>query len=207
MTTQADALFELGRQTLRSLIGELAARQVYVDPGLELRRGKGLLCYYSLQDGHIYLSVPDAEQPRGKFELFFFRSVVDLNSSDEIMRLLELLIPWLIAHEVGHHLRHRHGFLDCGGWEEERIANRLAGAFIKRRLTRDQKKELRDTLARAMANLFNGLRSQGNMEEVYPAQDPICYVYYHMRWFYLDLMAREEHTIDEFVRDYLGQSR
>ena len=232
MARGADALFELGRQTLRALSDELAARQVYVDPGLELRRGNSLLCYYSFQDGHIYLSVPDVEQPRGKFELFFLRSVVGFNSNGAIIRLLEFLIPWLVAHEVGHHLRHKYGLLDFDFhghllegimWDEEQIANRLAGAFIKHHLTADQKKELLDILSRAIANLSNSLHAHGNVEEMHPARDPVGYVYFHLRWFYLDLKAQERSTqeehelstiwgkggqssLDEFVQVYLRQA-
>ena len=79
MTTGAVNLFDLAHQSLHTLSDELATYGLYVDPGLELRRGEGLLCYYSLPDGHIYLSAPDPERPRGKFELLIFWTFDNVN--------------------------------------------------------------------------------------------------------------------------------
>ena len=138
---------------------ELATYGLYGRPDLELRRGEGLLCYYNLPDGHIYLSVPDPEYPRGKFELLILRAAINLGTDDEVMRLLELLVPWLIAHEFAHHLRHRYGLLGENPWEEERIANHLAGVFAKRRLTAAQRQELLEALSKALANLSGSLNA------------------------------------------------
>ncbi|MCB9106942.1 MAG: hypothetical protein H6633_22255 [Anaerolineales bacterium] len=47
---------------------EFAAYGLEADPGIELRQGNGVLCYYSLEDRHIYLSVPDFSRPVGKLQ-------------------------------------------------------------------------------------------------------------------------------------------
>lgn len=109
MTKSPDPLFQLGSRTLASLRAELTRHDVEVAPTLELRRGQSLLSHYSIKDGHIYLSTPDPHTPGGKFQLLLLRSLVRLETDSQIYRLLELLIPWLIAHEIAHHLRHRSG--------------------------------------------------------------------------------------------------
>jgi hypothetical protein len=207
MPTKAAELFELGRQSLQALISELEICNIYVDAGLELRYGEGLLCHYNLKDEHIYLSVPDSEKTHGKFELLFLRSVINFDSSDEIMRFLELLTPWLIAHETGHYLRHKYGLFGTNLWEEEQIANQLAIAFTRRWLTSAQTQEILDLLARAIANLSHLLEVDSEPMNDDSTRDPVRYVYTHMRWFYRDLTAHESQTIAEFVQIHLKQRK
>jgi len=51
-------LFQLGQKHFNAFKEEFAAYGVEADPNLNLHRGTGLLCYYSLEDRQIYLSVP-----------------------------------------------------------------------------------------------------------------------------------------------------
>lgn len=206
MATPAEALFALGQETLSALVEILAGYGVSVDPDLELRRGAGFLSHYSFADRQIYLSVPDGTQPQGKFTLFFLRSVLAYDNDEEVLRLIELLIPWLIAHEVGHHLRQRYGRLDYRLWDEEMIANQLAGAYALVALTAHQRQELLSTLSRAIANVSTALDVPGTEEEVNPAQDLIGYVYRHMCWFQSDLAANQNYSIGQFVRVYIRSS-
>lgn len=205
MMTRAPDLFELGRQSLQALRDELATNEVYVDAALEVRPGDGLLCHYSFKDRHIYLSVPDPEKSRGKFELLFLRCMISFNSNEEVMRLLELLIPWLIAHETGHHLRHKYDLFSSDLWEEERIASQLAIAFTKRQLTLTQRQELEDSMARAITNLARALESEGKLINADSIPAFVRYIFAHMRCFYSDLMAQETPTIAEFVQTHLKQ--
>ena len=205
MTARPEELFELGRRCLRSLGSELAARKVNVSRGMALRRGKGVLCHYDAQDGHIYLSVPDAASASGSFELFWFRSLLGFESDDEVMRLIELLIPWLIAHEAGHALRHGYGLLSHNTWHEELIANQLASAFVIRYHTRERRNELRRTLARAIGNMPDHLCPQAEFEELNSVDNLVCYVYFHMRWLADSLAAHKQYSIDAFINGYLRQ--
>jgi hypothetical protein len=191
----AATLFELGRRSLVMLKDELARCGIPVDPKLELRRGEGVLCYYNLNDGHIYLSLPDPATPHGKFELLFFRALIHFDNTAEVMRLLELIIPWLIAHEVGHHLRHKFGLYTADQWREEAIANQLAIAFTRQRLSTAELEEVQDALARAIAGISRTLASAPETTDVHVIQTMMRYILTHMAWFHHDLTAAEEETI------------
>ena len=68
MSEKVIDLFALGKEHFDKFIAEFAAYGLQADPGIELRKGSGLLCYYSLEDRHIYLSVPDFNNPVGKLQ-------------------------------------------------------------------------------------------------------------------------------------------
>jgi hypothetical protein len=203
MSSQQTDLLAVGRGTLNDLRDALASHQIQIDPVLEVRPGEALLCYYSLQDGQIYLSAPDPKQARGKFEFLFYRSLLDLASDGEVVRFLELLIPWLVAHEIGHHLRHRYGRFGSDLELEEQIANQLASAFVKPRLTLAQKHEFQDTLTRVLACLSRSARVECEPTQPEPARGLIRHVYTHASAVYHDLMTPASLTIAEFARHYL----
>lgn len=206
MRAKGTDLFAVGCQALSDLRAELAATQVQIDPKLELRAGEALLCYYNLEDGHIYLSAPDPEQPRGKFELLFYRSLLNLASNDAVVRFLALLIPWLVAHEVGHHLRHRYGCFGANLMEEEQIANQLATAFVKPRLTYAEILEFQGALARALTYLSRDLTPDRELASSHPARGLIRHVHAHAASVYRDLNAPEALSIAEFARLYLNSN-
>ncbi len=153
-------LFSLGEHYFRQFIAEFAAYGLEADPGLELRRGKGLLCYYSLEERHIYLSVPDLTSPMGKLQALFMRSLLGCESNDDLLRFFHLMIPHVIAHELAHHYRHRYGRFGDSLWEEEQIANKLSVAVVKHRLSPEQKSYARNFLRRAIAALSAKLEAK-----------------------------------------------
>lgn len=146
-------LFALGQTHFHNFLAEFAAYGLQADPGIELRRGTGLLCYYSLEDRHIYLSVPDFSQPTGKLQALFLRSLLGCESNEELLRFFHLMIPHVIAHELAHHYRHRYGLFGQSLWQEEQIANKLAVAVVKHRLAPEEKTYARDFLRRAIESL------------------------------------------------------
>ncbi len=146
-------LFELGRKHFAAFLAECAAYGLEADPGIELRRGTGLLCYYSLEDRHIYLSVPDFSSPVGKLQALFLRSILGCESNEELIRFFQLMIPHVVAHELAHHYRHRYGLFDESMWQEEQIANKLAVAMVKHRLAPEEKEYAKNFLRRAIETL------------------------------------------------------
>jgi CRP-like cAMP-binding protein len=146
-------LFALGQKHFNAFLAEFASYDLQADPGLELRRGSGLLCYYSLEDRHIYLSVPDFNQPTGKLQALFLRSLLGCANNEELLRFFFLMIPHVIAHEMAHHYRHRYGLFGDSLWNEEQIANKLAVAVVKHRLAPEEKAYARDFLRRAIESL------------------------------------------------------
>ncbi len=143
-------LFELGRTHFEAFVAEFASYGLQADPGLELRPGSGLLCYYSLDDRQIYLAVPALNQPEGKLQALFLRSILGCRDKAELLRFFQLFIPHVIAHELAHHYRHRYGLFGASLWQEEQIANKLAAAVVKHRLSPADKAEARRLLAQAI---------------------------------------------------------
>ncbi len=146
-------LFALGKCWFDLFTRELAEYGVPVDPKMEMRRGKGLLCFYDTTDGHIYLSVPDLTTPMGKLNLMVLRAYLCCTSDDEVLRFFGLFIPRLMAHEIAHHLRHKHGRFGSNYWEEEQLANQLAVALTRHRLNPSDREFARDLLKRALEGL------------------------------------------------------
>lgn len=146
-------LFALGQEYFYKFKAEFEAYGIEADPALDLRQGKGLLCYYNLDDRQIYLSVPDFNQPTGKLQAIFLRSLLGCESNEDLFDFLKLFIPHVIAHEMAHHFRHRYGLFSDNLWEEEQIANKLSVAVTKHRFSPAEKNRARALLRRAMDTL------------------------------------------------------
>jgi hypothetical protein len=146
-------LFALGKHHFEMFARELSRYGIEIDPKMQVRRGKGVLCYYNLEDGHIYLALPDLTTSIGKLQAMVLASTLSLAGEDELIALFELFIPHLIAHEMAHHLRHRYGLFGENKWEEEQIANQLAVALTKHRLSPKDRAYARDLLGRTLAAL------------------------------------------------------
>lgn len=146
-------LFALGQEYFNKFLQEFAQYGIKADPDLALHQGSGLLCYYSLQERQIYLSVPDFKAPTGKLQALFLRSLLGCDTNEEMMHFLRLFIPYIIAHEMAHHFRHRYGLFSDSLWYEEQIASKLAVAVVKHRLTPPQKNYAQQFLQRAIERL------------------------------------------------------
>jgi hypothetical protein len=146
-------LFEVGRMYFKAFAAEFAAYGIPPDPRMELRPGTGMLCYYDLNDGHIYLSVPDMSSPMGRLQATIMGSLLSCDTEEEFLRLLRIFIPRIVAHEMAHHLRHRHGVFGTNMWHEEQVANQLAVAVTKHRMSPEEKRFARDILRRALDGL------------------------------------------------------
>ncbi len=146
-------LFDLGQKYFKAFIEEFTSYGIQADPGIELRKGNGMLCYYSMEDRNIYLAVPDFSSPTGKLQALFFRSLLDCDSNEELLRFFHLFIPHIIAHELAHHYRQRYGLFGDSLWQEEQVANRLAVAVCKHRLTPEEKAYAKQFLQKAIETL------------------------------------------------------
>ena len=145
--TTAEAYFNEYVQVLRSY-------GIEPDPNMKLLRSKGMNSYYNLTDGQIYLALPSLRGGIGKLYLLMLRSMFDTESNDEILELFDLLLPRIVAHEMGHSLRHRYGqFQNDNLWLEEQVANQLAMALIKRKMPPERKQKIRAALAKSIEKL------------------------------------------------------
>lgn len=173
-------LFEIGQESFARFVRELRQYGIQVDPSLELRRGEGMWCRYDIEQRQIYLSVPNTAEPGGKLYLLYLRSLLRCTSNGEFLRISEFLIPYFVAHELGHHLRHRYGRFSNDAWHEEQVANQLAIALNKPRLDMKERQmvtgmieraveglaeklDVRDEGVASYRNLWEGLHSAGAM--------------------------------------------
>lgn len=153
-------LFETGQQAFTSFIQEFAAYGIEADPALELKPGQGMLCYYSLEDGYIYLAVPNLNEAVGKLQALMLRSLLGCESNEDLVRFLRMFIPQVLAHELGHHFRHRYGLFGDSLWYEEQVANQLAIAMVKHRLSPEDKAYARQFLRKAIDSLAQKMEAK-----------------------------------------------
>jgi predicted metal-dependent hydrolase len=165
-------LFQFADQTFHRLVGEFAAYGLFVNPGLELRQGNGVMCHTDLSDGNIYVSVPDLPDADSRLHALLLRSLTGCRDEARLYRFFQLLLPWWIAHELAHHYRREHGLFSASFWKEEQLANRLASAATKYRLSPEDENELRsllehaiDKLARQGARLDSAIDAADNLPQ------------------------------------------
>lgn len=144
--TEAKAHFERFRT-------DLAGYGLDIGKEVELLDGQGLLCYYDLTDGHVHLSLPDPRDPVGVFQAAMFRSILHCDTEAELAQLVRLLLPTLIAHEMGHLLRHRRGLFGTDLWFEEQVANQFAAAVAHPHLQPEQRATLVHMMRCTLAHL------------------------------------------------------
>lgn len=166
-TLSDPGLFAFAQLSFRNFLEEFAHYGIEADPSLELRQGSGILCYYDIKDRQIYLSLPNLSDPVGKLHMLFLRSLLRCESQTELWQLFYLFIPHVIAHELAHHFRHRYGQFTDNLWHEEQVANQLAVAVTKHRLTPEEKAFARKALPRAIEGLAAKMESRNIAADSY----------------------------------------
>lgn len=155
--TQAQAfddLFAKAETYFHGYVQVLRGYGIEPDPNMKLMRSKGLNNYYDLTDGQIYMALPSMRGGVGQLYLLFLKSSLGTDSNEEILEIEELLLPRIVAHEMGHSLRHRYQqFQQNNLWQEEQAANQLAMALVKRRMSPEIKHKVRAMLAKALVKL------------------------------------------------------
>lgn len=153
-------LFAFAQEELHAFLEEFAAYGLDPDPNLQLRKGEGVLCYYDLNDGQIYLVTPDPGDPLGRTQIIFLRMLLGCQSDAELLDLFRLFVPRIIAHELGHYFRHRHGMFSADLWHEEQVANQLADAVTTHRFPPAEKARAMQLVERIIANLAQTIESK-----------------------------------------------
>jgi CRP-like cAMP-binding protein len=149
-----EAVFDRAQSLFKEFLAVCRAYGIAPNPKMELRRSTGMNSYYYLQDENIYLAFPRLKGGTGPLYLLFFKQMLDIPSNADILEVFNILLPRLMAHELGHALRHRYNQFDRNNlWLEEQVANQFAMAMIKRRMTPEQKRRVREVLQHAISNL------------------------------------------------------
>lgn len=149
-----EELFDKAQGYFEEYIRQLRSYGIEPDPNMELHLSTGMNSNYDLSDRQIYLAIPSTERAVGKLYLSFLKSLLQTESDAEIYELFDLLLPRIVAHEIGHSLRHRYGRFDKENlWYEEQLANQLAMALIKRKMSPEKKRRVRRLLSEAISKL------------------------------------------------------
>lgn len=114
----------------------------------------------TVDDGHIHRSLPDPSTPLGVFQAAMFRSVLACESDAELATLIRLLLPGLLAHELGHHFCQKHGRFGADLWFEEQVANQFASAVTENRLHPSDRHTLIGMLRRTLSHLTPRVSSE-----------------------------------------------
>lgn len=202
MDTITTNLFDLAESFFVSIVQDLDHNNIWVSKQTELRSTIGLFPYYNWEDGHIYLALPDFEGSTGQLHRLFLRSLLSCPNDDELFELFRLFIPWIVAHELGHCLRHQHGLFDKNDyWHEEEIANRFSLIVTKNWLSVTAKGRGQILIQRALAGLDARIDPQPIVAE------PVNLIYYHLCSLHDDLVSSKTFFLNEFAQQYLGCSQ
>lgn len=155
--TPLTGLMDAAREALERTRRDLERHGVTLDPITQVHPGQGLLSWYDAADRQIYVSLPDVTTPLGVVQAMFFQSMLGCRDGAELDRLIRLILPWLMAHEVGHALRHQAGFFGSDPWIEEHVANQFASALTKRRTAASDRAEMLDIIRRVQAHMRQAL--------------------------------------------------
>lgn len=160
-------LFQYAKTQFDRFVRELTSYGINMDSPPKLKKESGFLCYYDLDDGAIYLSLPDPAEPLGKLQILFMKNLLGLETDGELAYLIKLFIPRLLAHEIGHYLRHRYGKFGNDMWYEEQVANLLASAMTKLRLNNDEMKNAVFYFKKVLSNLSEKMEKENMAVDSY----------------------------------------
>lgn len=157
-----EQLYEQGVQYFEQFVEELLAYDVDVAPELSVQPSRGMQYYYDLSDSVIYIAAFDVSTTAGKLAKIFLRSLLYCENDEELIEFLGLFQARIIAHELGHHLRHRYGMFDKNNlWLEEQIANQLSIALTRHHLSPEERDRAKFLLKRAMEGLAQQIKEKG----------------------------------------------
>jgi hypothetical protein len=149
-----EAIYTRAQDIFDEFISTCKAYGIQPDPKMKLHRASGLNSYYNLADGQISLAIPTLKGGTGPMLLLFMKTMMDIQTNSEFLELMNILVPRLVGHEMGHALRHKYGqFHRDNLWMEEQVANQFAMAMMKRRMPPEDKQRIREILGHAIASL------------------------------------------------------
>lgn len=141
MWSEAEACFAACRSTLDRHGIRLHAR-------LEPR--PGILCAYT--PGVVGLALPSLDTPEGTLRATLLGGLMGLTPA-AVATLFRLLLPRLVAHEIGHALRAEAGLLGADRRLEEQVADRLATLLSRPQIAAADRRSAARTLHEVTARL------------------------------------------------------
>ena len=143
----------LPERVLADVLDALDRHGVAPDPRLRLVPSDLPNPYYDRQECTIAAGLPPTHGA-GRLQWLMLARMLGVGSVDEAVAAIELQLPFVMAHEVAHHLRDHYGTVTDSEFVEESVANRVGLAFVRWHPEHRQRVgELRDSLARSGAAL------------------------------------------------------
>jgi len=186
----------------------------------------GILCAYT--PGVVGLALPAMDTPNGALQATLLGGLMGLTPA-AVVALFRILLPRLVAHEIGHALRAEAGLLGADRRLEEQVADRLATLLSRPQIAPEDRRRAARTLRQVSARL-GGLdeaaalhrdatraRAQLGLEAVEAGteararahlqteyfRDIAAYLRLTAAWAYIDLSLDLEDDLNAFRHDHL----
>jgi hypothetical protein len=203
-------IFTSAQRSLEQSVAMFAELGIHSRPGIMICQGDNLLCYYDFSDQNVYVSFSETADAEARMRRLLLRSFLCCADDAELKRFLRIFVPYVVAHELTHHLRHRYGLFSADAWHEECVANECASALIKPLYSAADRAFAIPILKNSMTTLATqlGLSPQhmisptNTMETV---NDQMAYMYYQIGWLYRDLCSPESYSLAACVAQYFDQ--
>ncbi|HXW82386.1 MAG TPA: cyclic nucleotide-binding domain-containing protein [Acidimicrobiales bacterium] len=140
-SVDTDEFLELAAGSFAHFLEDLDAAGIATDPALRLETSHGMVSYYDRSRVLISVAVPGGSGPGAALQTLAVRSLLGLTDDGMLEAIFRFAIPFAVAHELGHHLRHVHGRFGDELWHEEQVANMFASALQKRRYSPAERAE------------------------------------------------------------------
>jgi hypothetical protein len=125
-----DDWYALGQEIFQDVVGTLSRYGVQVDPQLRFVPAESPTPYYEPAALTIGFGVPDPTTPKGRLYWYFIQHLVGAANLAEVQVTMEVVLPWTLAHEVMHHLRHHYRAPIESDFIEEQVVNSIAIALM-----------------------------------------------------------------------------
>jgi HEAT repeat protein len=120
----------LAQAIFQEVRGVFARYSVKAHPDLCFIRAETPTPYYQPATQTIGFGFPDPAVPSGRLYFYFVQQLVGATTFAETQRAMEVPLPWTIAHEMTHHLRHFYGAPITNDFVEEQVVNCVAIALL-----------------------------------------------------------------------------
>jgi HEAT repeat protein len=122
--------YALGQEIFHDVVGSLTRYGVHIHPQLRFVPAESPTPYYAPAALTIGFGIPDPTTVKGRLYWYFLQHLVGAANLSEVQTSMEMVLPWTVAHEVMHHLRHHYQAPIESDFVEEQVVNSIAIALL-----------------------------------------------------------------------------
>jgi HEAT repeat protein len=146
--------FAIAREAYDEVLIAMSRHGIAPDPALEFVPAEAPTPYYEPATRTIGVGMPDPATVKGRLYWLYAARVLGYGGVDEVVARQAEQMPFMIAHEVAHHLRQHYGAPIANDFVEEQVANAIALAFVHEHPTyRDRLPAMREAASKATVTL------------------------------------------------------